>query len=132
MPWKEVCSSVLSGVRGAGQRGGADLGIHATVRHLGEVDGDEVVGVGLGLRAGQQLLPGILRHRRDHRRSDLGAGLGVSERRGRREVDLLLRQLVVDVGVHEAVTPGEQTAGDQQYDHDDYAAGAGELVEYFA
>ena len=36
------------------------------------------------------------------------------ERGLRREVDLLLGQLVVDVGVDEAVTPGQQTAGDDQ------------------
>jgi hypothetical protein len=34
--------------------------VHAAVRHVGQVDGDEVVCVGPGLRAGGDLLAGVL------------------------------------------------------------------------
>jgi hypothetical protein len=51
--------------------------------------GDEVVGAGFGLLPGQQLLPGVLRHRRDRVRGGLGARLGVRERGCGREGDLL-------------------------------------------
>jgi hypothetical protein len=40
------------------------------------------------------------------------------EGRLRREVDLLLGQLGVNVRVHEAVTPGQQSAGHDQGDYD--------------
>ena len=76
--------------------------------------GDEVVGVGLGLLAGDQLLPGVLRDRRDHRGSDLGPGLGVRERSLRREEDLLGGELVVDLVVHVGRAPQQQAAGHQQ------------------
>jgi len=54
------------------------------------------------------------------------------ECRLRREVDLLLGELVVDVAVDEAVTPGQESTCDHQHDHDNDAAGAGEDVENFA
>src|SRR6201996_4419048 len=77
------------GVVRLGQGLSRQLGVGLAAGHVGDVDGDEVVGVGLGLLAGEQLLPGVLADRRDHAGRDLGPGLGVGERGGRGEGDLL-------------------------------------------
>src|SRR6202020_796813 len=50
----------------------------------------------------------------------------------RREDDLLLSQLVVDVRVGEAVTPHEEATGDHKDDDHHQAAGACQNIEYFA
>ena len=97
-----------------------------------EVHCDEVIGVGLGLRAGGELLPGVLRHRRDHAGRDLGAHLGVGECCRRREGDLLLGQLVVDVAVGEAVAPQSQCAGGKEDDDEDGSPRAQKHVESLA
>jgi hypothetical protein len=96
------------------------------------VDSDEVVPVGLGVLTGQELLSSVLGGRRDHRRGDLGSGLGMLEGRLGREVDLLLGELAVDIAVYEAVTPGQQTACDHQDDDDNDTGAAGEDVEDLA
>ena len=59
--------------------------------------GDEVVRVGLGLRAGRQRLTGVLQQVLAHHRLDLRADLGMGKCRRGRECDLLLLKLIVDV-----------------------------------
>jgi hypothetical protein len=49
-----------------------------------------------------------------------------------REVDLLLGELIMDVLIDEAVTPGQETTGHHQHDDLDGAAGTRELVENLA
>jgi hypothetical protein len=54
--WTWPASAVLVGV---GHRLSGQLGVRLAAADLLQVDGDEVVGIGLGLRPGQQLLPGV-------------------------------------------------------------------------
>jgi hypothetical protein len=68
---------------------------------------DEVVGVGLGLLAGEKLLAGVL----VEERADLWAGRG---RALRREEYLLLAELGVHLVADEGARPGEQTPRDEQ------------------
>ena len=57
-------ASAACGVPGvAGARLSADGGVHAVVGQLGEVHGDEVIGVDAGLFTGEELLAGVLRDR---------------------------------------------------------------------
>src|SRR5450756_648505 len=95
---------------------GGQLGVGLATSHVLDVHGDEAVCVGLSLLAGQQLLARVLRDRRDHARRDLGARLGVCERRRRRETDLLGGELALHRVVHVSRPPEQQTAGDQQDD----------------
>ena len=74
----------------------------------------ESIGVGLGLLTGQQLLPGVLRDRRDHARRHIGARHRMRERGLGREVDLLRGQLVLHGVVHVGRTPQQQAACHQQ------------------
>jgi hypothetical protein len=94
----------------------AQLGVGLAASGLFEVHLDEVVGVGLGLGTGDQLLPGVLLEVRLHLRvlQLVAAGL--------REVDVLGRELGVDVVAHEAVGPGEKPARDEEYCGDNEAA----------
>lgn len=111
------------------QSGSAGLGVDAAVRHRRQVHGDEVIGPDLGLLAAEQLLPGVLADRRNHARRNPGTGLGMRERSFGREEDLLLGQLVVNLGIHKTVAPGQQPSSHQQY-HDHYNAnGAGKRVK---
>jgi len=102
------------GVVRLGQGGGRQLGVGLAAGHVGDVHGNEVVSVGLGLLAGDQLLPGVLRDRRDHRRGDLGPGLGVRECGLGREEDLLCGQLALHGVVHVGRAPQQHAAGRQQ------------------
>ena len=96
-----------------------------------EVHGDEVIGVDLRLLAREQLLSGVLRHRWDHRLGDL-LPVGVGERRGRGERDLLLSELGVHVVVGEAVAHHQQGAGNRQHDDHDHSTDTGQHVENLA
>jgi hypothetical protein len=94
----------LSGQLDVGRVGhgrGAELGVGLAAAGCLEVVGDEVVGVDLGLRAGGQLLAGVLLHRGELGSGDRGAALG-------REVDLLRRELAVYLVVDEVVRPRQQ------------------------
>ena len=55
-------------------------------------------------------------------------GLGWAKATGR-EVDLLLGELIVDVGVGKAGSPHEEPPGDEEHDHDDHSPGAGQQIE---
>ena len=88
-----------------------------------------MVCVGLGLLTGEHLLSRILLEIRDHRRGDLGARLRVSEGRPRREEDLLLGELVVDVGAVVAMAPEQQRSSHEQDNHEGQTDGAGQNVE---
>ena len=102
------------GVARLRDRRGGHLGVGLAAGHVRDVDGDEVVRVGLGLLPGQQLLPGVLRDRRDHARGDLSARHRVRERGPGREEDLLRGQLALHGVVHVGGSPQQQAAGHQQ------------------
>jgi len=86
------------------------------------VVGDEVVGVGLGLRTGRQLLAGVLLHRGELRCLDGRAVLG-------REVDLLLGKLLVHLVADEVVRPREQAAGHHEHRGEEQSHAANQHVE---
>jgi len=86
-------------------------------RHVPQMLGDEVISVRLSLLPGQQLLPGVLRHTRDHVRRDLRPRLRVRERRLRREVNLLLSKLAVHRVVHIGGPPQQQATCHRQDHH---------------
>ena len=113
-------------------RCGADLRVDAGVRHLTQVDRDEVVRVGLCLWSGEKLLTGVLLQVRDHPRCDLGARLRLRERGRRREEDLLLGELVVHIGGHDAVAPECERSRHHQDGDDDYPSCADKDIEHFA
>ena len=107
----------LTGLRGGCFRVGralldvltADLGVRLSLRGLVHVDLDVVVGVGLGLRSGGQVLAGVLLQGCLVGSRKIGeSGLGGRHR------DVLLGELVVNLVPDEQAGPGEQTSSNEQ------------------
>src|SRR5450756_1641775 len=100
----------------------AHLRVRFAAGDLRQVHGDEVVRVRLGLRAGGELLAGVLLH---------GGELRALDRRApfRREEDLLRCKLLVYLVVHKGVAPDEQASQRQQDDRDDESRRADQQVE---
>ena len=121
VPRNTVCTSPASAVFfGWASDGGGQLGVGLALAHLGEVDGDEVVGVGLGLRAGGQRLPGVGAHG-----GLVGGGQGLEPGVGcGGEDDFLGGELVVHLAVGERVAPHQQPARDEQHRGQDEPARA--------
>ncbi|MFD0591642.1 hypothetical protein ACFQZ4_02900 [Catellatospora coxensis] len=100
----------------------AQVGVGPAARGVLQVQADELVGVHLGLLAGGQLLPGVLDQTR------LLALLGGEGVQGL-ERDVLLGELVGDVGAGEVGVGRQHHAGDRQQDGDGHAAEAEHEVE---
>jgi NAD(P)-dependent dehydrogenase (short-subunit alcohol dehydrogenase family) len=119
----ELDQALGLGVVRVGPRSRAELRVRPASGRLVEVDLDVVVGVGLGLRTGGELLPGVL--------LEVRLDLRVVEllRAGLREVDPLGHELGVDVVGHEAAGPGHEPADDQQDRGHDETTGGEQGVE---
>ena len=111
---------------------GRELRVGQPATDLLEVDRNEVICVDLCLLARHQWLPGVLRHCANHRWGDLSTRDRVGKSCLGREDDLLLGQLVVHVGVGEAVAPHEENARHHQDDHHHRTSGAGDQIEYLS
>jgi hypothetical protein len=119
----ELDQALGLGVVRVGASSRAELRVGPAAGRLVEVDLDVVVGVGLGLRTGGELLPGVL--------LEVRLDLRVVEllRAGLREVDPLGHELGVDVVGHEAAGPGHEPADDQQDRGHDETTGGEQGVE---
>src|SRR5579864_6802659 len=114
----------LAGELGVGRirlRLGADLRIGLAAGDLTQVDADEVIRVDLGLGTGRELLPTVLVHR-----CLLVSRQGRNRRAvRRREVDLLRRELGLDLVGNEGIAPEQesrakaQDADQADLEHDD-------------
>ena len=116
------------GVLRLGQRCRGQLRVRLAAADLPQVDGDEVVGVGLGLRAGGHLLAGVGGHGRG-----VGGGQGLDGRAARgREIDLLGSELGVHLVAHEIVSPQQQPTRHREDHSEDQPADDGQQVKSLA